>query len=309
MVQQRRPGVIPPRPGPPPPRPTPRSRILLRRLGGMVVVVGLLALGVWLAYTATHGSGSSGTSSPVTTVALPHQFRVVFPEGFTRAQMAQRVEAVARIAHSERQVDPRISARSYLAATRPRVIPGFGSKPRPLEGFLFPATYNFTARSTSKQLVAAQLKAFRQEWSQLDLRYARSKNLTPYDILVIASMIEKETIAPDERRLVAAVIYNRLHAHMPLGIDATLRYGLHIPPTKSILESQLQSDNPYNTRKLLGLPPTPIANPGLASLQAATHPASVDYVYFVRKPDKIHHFFTASYRAFVNYERRHGYLR
>ena len=120
-------------------------------------------------------------------------------------------------------------------------------------------------------------------------------------------MIEEETFAPEERKLVSAVIYNRLHARMPLGIDATLRYGLHIPPTKSILESQLQSDNAYNTRKTTGLPPTPIANPGLASIQAAAHPAHVDYLYFVRKPDKIHQFFTASASAFARYECAHGY--
>jgi UPF0755 protein len=120
-------------------------------------------------------------------------------------------------------------------------------------------------------------------------------------------MVEKETLAPDERKLVAAVIYNRLHAHMPLGIDATLRYGFNIPPTKSILQSQLESNNPYNSRKLLGLPPTPIANPGLASIQAAAHPAKVDYLYFVRKPDRVHHFFTASDTAFAQYECAHGY--
>jgi UPF0755 protein len=103
------------------------------------------------------------------------------------------------------------------------------------------------------------------------------------------------------------VIYNRLKARMPLGIDATLRYGLDIPPTKSILQSQLDSNNPYNTRKLTGLPPTPIANPGLASIQAAAHPARVNYLYFVRKPDKQHHFFTASESEFLQYECSHGY--
>jgi UPF0755 protein len=300
---------MPPRPGPPPRRPpTPRGTILVRRLLAFAAIVGLLGVGVWLAYSATRGGGSDSAPTQITSVALPHEFRVVFPEGFTRRQMAQRVRAVAGIAHRERHVRPHISSRTYLAATGPRKIPGFGRKRYPLEGFLFPATYNFTARTTSAQLVQAQLKAFQQDWSQLDLRYARSKNLTPYDVLTIASMVEKETLAPDERRLVAAVIYNRLHAHMPLGIDATLRYGLHIPPTQSIRQSQLGSDNPYNTRKLLGLPPTPIGNPGLASLQAAAHPAKVNYLYFVRKPDKVHHFFTASFRAFTNYERAHGYI-
>ena len=91
------------------------------------------------------------------------------------------------------------------------------------------------------------------------------------------------------------MIYNRLHARMPLGIDATLRYGLHIPPTQSILESQLAEPDARTTRaSCTGLPPTPIANPGLASIRAAAHPAKVDYLYFVRKPDKMHHFFTAS---------------
>ena len=92
-----------------------------------------------------------------------------------------------------------------------------------------------------------------------------------------------------------------------LGIDATIRYGLHVPGTQALRESQLQSDNPYNTRKFAGLPPTPIGNPGLASMQAAAHPAKVPYLYFVRKPDKVHHYFTASYQDFINHEIQYGY--
>ena len=136
------------------------------------------------------------------------------------------------------------------------------------------------------------------------MRYARSKNLTPYDVLIIASMIEREVVVPRERRLVAAVVYNRLHARMPLGIDATLRYGLSIPPTEPITKAQLASSSPYNTRNRTGLPPTPIANPGLASMQAAAHPAKVDYLYFVRKPDCRSHFFTANAEAFLSYSRK-----
>ncbi|HZT92579.1 MAG TPA: endolytic transglycosylase MltG [Gaiellaceae bacterium] len=238
----------------------------------------------------------------------PKPFRIVFPEGLTRAEMAVRVRDVARIAVRERHKPVALDERQYLAASRAAAVPCF--TPRRwtnLEGFLFPATYDFLNTTTSRQLVRAQLQAFCQNWNRIDLAYARSKNLTPYDVLKIASMVEKETLAPEERPLVAAVIYNRLHDHMPLGIDSTLRYGLHIPPTQSILESQLQSDNPYNTRKFAGLPPTPIANPGLASMQAAAHPAHVPYLYFVRKPDKVHHFFTASATAFAQYECAHGY--
>jgi uncharacterized YceG family protein len=308
-VVERRPGVIPPKPGPPPRPPVPRGRILLRRVLAGGAVVALFGFGIWLVVKATSAGGSSAPAP--TTLAAPRQFRVIFPEGFTRKEMARRVDAVNGIAFQKSGLRPRISGRTYLGATKPRVIPipGFGRKPRPLEGFLFPSTYDFTAQTTSRQLVGAQLDAFRDRWSRVDLRYAHSKNLTPYDVLIIASMVEKETLAPDERRKVAAVIYNRLHARMTLGIDATLRYGLDIPPTQSIRKSQLKSNNPYNTRKLAGLPPTPIANPGLASIQAAAHPAKVDYLYFVRKPDRVHHFFTSNERDFINYERAHGYIR
>jgi UPF0755 protein len=120
-------------------------------------------------------------------------------------------------------------------------------------------------------------------------------------------MIEKEVVAPEERPLVSAVIYNRLKAGMTLGIDATIRYGLGVPGTESLRESHLDDPTPYNTRIHAGLTPTPIANPGLASMQAAAHPAKVNYLYFVRKPDKIHHFFTASKREFDNYLIANGY--
>jgi uncharacterized YceG family protein len=239
---------------------------------------------------------------------MPKPFHVVFPEGFTRKQMANRVAAVVKIAASKRKVQAKLSRAGYLAATaKPHVPSCFRNKVRTIEGFLFPATYEFFKETTSAQLVQDQLDAFCENWNQVDLGYARSKHLTPYDVLIIASMVEKETLSPDERQLVSAVIYNRLHAGMPLGIDATLRYGLNIPPTESIRQSQLQSDSPYNTRKHQGLPPTPIASPGLASLQAAAHPAKVKYLYFVRKPDKKHHFFTSSYQAFQAYANAHGY--
>jgi UPF0755 protein len=222
--------------------------------------------------------------------------------------MTERVSAVARIATAKAHRRVLLSGTQYARASRSGVVPCFGRRRQSnLEGFLFPATYDFLRRTPSSRLVGAQLEAFCENWQSVDLSYARSKNLTPYDVLKIASMVEKEAVAPSERPLVAAVIYNRLHERMPLGIDATLRYGLNIPPTQSILESQLQSDNPYNTRKLLGLPPTPIANPGLPSIRAAAHPARVDYLYFVRKPDKIHHFFTASEQEFAQYECAHGY--
>ena len=294
---------MPPRPRPP--RRTPRSVVYRRRL----VAFGVLVAGFAAAWFAVGSIG--GGSKPETTAPLPPRaFKVVFPEGFTREQMAARVTAVAKIAERERGRVPRLRAQQYLAQTaRPRPEPGFGSRPLKLEGFLFPATYQFVVRTTSAQLVAKQLEAFRRNWMKVDRAYASSKNLTPYDVLIIASLVEKEAVAPDERPKIARVIYNRLHQRMNLGIDATTRYGLHVPPTQALTNSELQSTNPYNTRNpsIKGLTPTPIANPGLASMQAAAHPAPGDWLYFVRKPDHVHHFFTASFAAFQAYKAAHGY--
>jgi uncharacterized YceG family protein len=222
--------------------------------------------------------------------------------------MVKRVAEVRQIAKAKRKVTPRLSGDAYAVASKAANVPrSFGKQPASIEGFLFPATYEFTPKTTAKRLVADQIEHFEQNWKKVELGYAKTKNLTPYDVLIIASMVEKETIAPDERPLVAAVIYNRLKAGMPLGIDATIRYGLDVPGTKALRVSQLESDNPYNTRNRLGLPPTPIANPGLASMQAAAHPAKAKYLFFVRKPDRVHHFFTASESEFYAKACEYGY--
>jgi len=322
--------MMPPRPGGPPQRPDSRqiARRRLLALGALLIVLGGLG---WLAVAAIGGSDENGgsakelstvastlvlrtvtrttpTGTVETVIAVPKPFHIVFPEGFTRRQMADRVDAVSKIAQRKRRGKVNLSRADYLAATRtPRVPTCFKGKVLTMEGFLFPATYEFFPQTLPAQFVRDQLSAFCENWDQVNLAYARSKNLTPYDVLIIASMIEKEVIAPEERALVAAVIYNRLHDGMPLGIDATIRYAFDVPPTESLKNSQLESLNPYNTRKVDGLTPTPIANPGLASMQAAAHPAKVDYLFFVRKPDKVHHFFTASEQEFINYKIAHGY--
>jgi UPF0755 protein len=286
-----------------------RARLAVRRAVALALLVAGLGGAVWLVALAV-GSVREPDQKPQPVAAPPQPLRIIFPEGFTRRQMADRIREVNGIARERRSINPRLSPAAYLRATRSSRLPGrfAGDRERrPLEGFLFPATYEFDRQTTSRQLVNRQLQSFQRNWSKVDLDYARSRNLTPYDVLVIASMIEKEVIAPEERALVAAVIYNRLRQGMKLGIDATIRYALNVPPTESLRESQLNDPTPYNTREHVGLPPTPIANPGLASMQAAAHPAKVDYLWFVRKPDKVHHFFTASEREFENYKNAHGY--
>jgi UPF0755 protein len=305
-VVERRPGVMPPKPGPPP-RQVSQRRVRARRLAvvGALVVAGLIVFGI------VKVAGRGGASTPTTTAALvqPKPFRILFPEGFSREEMAHRVQVVAKIAVHKSHKPVRLSRVAYLRSSQPQPVDGFGPKKRLLEGFLFPATYDFLKNTTSAQLVQDQLAAFHANWGKVDLSYARKKNLTPYDVLIIASLVEKEALAPDERPKIARVIYNRLHAHMNLGIDATTRYGLHVPGTKSLTQSDLASSNPYNTRNanIIGLPPTPIANPGLASMQAAAHPVPGNWLYFVRKRDKIHHYFTDNYNDFINHEHQYGY--
>jgi len=289
-----------------------RGRILARRVFALGFVVGVLAILVGSAWAILGGRGEEAPPPPPRPAAVgPKILRIIFPEGFTREQMAERIGEVNQIAREKRKVNPRLSPDRYRALTTgasraPRRFLTEGRPPH-LEGFLFPATYEFTAKTTTRQLVNTQLAAFQRNWSRINLRYARSKKLTPYDVLIIASMIEKEVTVPEERPLVAAVIYNRLRLGLSLGIDATIRYGLGVPPTESLRESHLADPTPYNTRIHAGLPPTPIANPGLASMQAAAQPARVDYLYFVRKPDKKHHFFTASKTEFDRYLAEHGY--
>jgi UPF0755 protein len=173
------------------------------------------------------------------------------------------------------------------------------------EGFLFPSTYTLVKGSPARDLVAKQLAAFKQNMAGVDMSYARSKNLTRYDVLIIASMVEREAQLDRERPLVASVIYNRLKADSPLGIDATIRYYTN-NWTRPIRVSELEADEPYNSRLRRGLPPTPIGNPGLASIKAAANPARTKYFFYVRKPGNSGaHAFSATNAQFLRDQRRY----
>jgi UPF0755 protein len=200
---------------------------------------------------------------------------VTIPEGPSRAEEAPKLKAAGirgdYLVASKRS--GQLNLRAYGAP-----------KGATLEGFLFPATYQLRrSDATAQALVAKQLTAFKRDFGSIDLAYAKRKNLTPYDVLTIASMIEREAVVPKDRRLIAAVIYNRLKQGIPLGIDATTRYALH-NWTRPLKQSELRVNSPYNTRTHAGLPPSPIGNPGLASIQAAANPAHVSYLFYVVKP-------------------------
>jgi UPF0755 protein len=181
------------------------------------------------------------------------------------------------------------------------VIPKFGgSSPEveTLEGLLFPSTYFLIEGDGATELIGAQLGAFEAKTASLAWSNAETLGVTPYQIVIVASMIEKEASIADERAKVAAVIYNRLKKKMALGIDATVRYALG-KWTGSLTVDDLKVDSPFNTRTNKGLPPAPISNPGVAALKAALEPAGVDYLYYVLSDAEGHHFFTASYDEFL----------
>jgi uncharacterized YceG family protein len=227
---------------------------------------------------------------------------IIFKEGQTVRQMTDQVSAVRVIAIHKRHVTPVLTGARYAAAAATTPRPAGFPRGRSIEGFLFPAGYIFGPSTTANGLIHLQLADFESKWATVDPGTRK-----PYDVLTVASMVERETAAPEERKLVSAVIWNRLAKGMPLAIDATLRYGLGIQGTRPITAQEQKNQTPYNTGIRPGLPPTPIGNPGLPSLEAAAHPAAVDYLYYVRKPNDIHHFFTASEAEFCAKAKEYGY--
>jgi UPF0755 protein len=209
-------------------------------------------------------------------VRVVETFNVTIPEGRSRREMAPLVRKGGVRGSYLRASGSRATLRRIRSLGAPR-----GTDTA--EGFLFPATYELPVGARARGLVRRQLDAFADNFGGVNLRFARRKNLTRYDVLIIASMVEREAQLDRERPLIAAVIYNRLKLGMTLGIDATIRY-VENNWGRPLLESQLARDTPYNTRLNTGLPPTPIGNPGLASMKAAARPANVDHLYYVVKP-------------------------
>jgi UPF0755 protein len=221
------------------------------------------------------------------------ELKLTIPEGLAIDQTAERLKTQGRL-------DGSMYAK---LAKQPKdfSVPAVGDsvpKVTSLEGLLFPSTYALDESDGPTELIQDQLKAFTQHTATLPWQNAADLGVTPYQVLIIASMVEKEASLASERPLVAAVIYNRLAKKMPLQIDATTRYALK-KWTGALTESDLASNSPYNTRSKPGLPPGPIASPGVAALEAALTPAKVDYLYYVLVDEEGHHFFTASYQEFL----------
>ncbi|MCA1740129.1 MAG: endolytic transglycosylase MltG [Actinobacteria bacterium] len=167
------------------------------------------------------------------------------------------------------------------------------------EGFLFPKQYEFGEGADAEQVVDRLLEQYRMETEDLDFVAAEKRlNLTEYELVTTASLIEKESANSEERPIIASIIYNRIRRSMPLQVDATILYVLDESKKRLSLDD-LEVDSPYNTYTNTGLPPGPIASPSRESIEAALKPAQTDYLYYVLEADGEKHFFTDDYDEFL----------
>jgi UPF0755 protein len=221
----------------------------------------------------------------------PAEFvRLTIPEGLNVEQTAARVGEQTHI-----------PAADFLAAAvpetaRPSILPPNAAT---LEGFFYPTTYFVEEKETAQSLVARMVEEFHKQTEDDNLGAANEFGRTPYEILIIASLIEEEAKSADEREKISAVIHNRLRQNIPLGIDATIQYAVRKYEGQPLTVSDLNIDSPFNSRTRAGLPPNPIASPRQSSIQAALNPSDDDFIYYVLSGDCVHHVFTADYNEFL----------
>lgn len=200
-------------------------------------------------------------------------YELAVPEGYNMFDIAGALERLKLM-----------SAAQFLKAAKdPSLIADMAPAAESLEGYLFPATYHVSRHSTAEHICRQMTGQFRKVWKELD----PPPGVSVHAVVTLASLVEKETAIPEERPLVASVYWNRLRLGMKLDCDPTVVYAAILDGQYggSIQRLDLDRKHPYNTYRVTGLPPGPIANPGRASLEAALHPAETPYLYFVAKPD------------------------
>jgi UPF0755 protein len=268
-----------------------RSRLAVEALGRLLGVADELRSGEY----ALSASLSPAEILERIVEGRVRTLEVVIPEGLTAAEIAARLED-AGLADAE----------AFLAVVRDAELPAaLGVEGESLEGYLFPETYHLARGLDPREVARTFVAEFLRAWRSLEAD-ARARGFSMRETVTLASIVEKETGAPDERPLIASVFHNRLARRMRLESDPTTIYG--IPDFDGNLRRTDLEDakNPYNTYRIPALPPGPIANPGLAALRAAVQPSSSDYLYFVSRNDGTH-VFSRSYadhtRAVHRYQR------
>jgi len=209
--------------------------------------------------------------------ALLH--KVVVPEGATVLEIGKIIERTGLV-----------SEEAFLrAAGDPGLIETLGLEGHSLEGYLFPETYHFPKGVTAEDVIKKMVAHFRSVFTAESASQADAMGFTIHEVVTLASIVEKETARPEERPLIAAVFLNRLKRHMRLESDPAVIYGIK-DFNGNLTRKDLKTMTPYNTYKIKGLPPGPIANPGRDSIEAVLYPSKEPYLYFVSKNDGSHHF-------------------
>ena len=207
------------------------------------------------------------------------QHTVLHPEGATVLELARALE-------NERLAT---AADTVRVASDPALVESLGIAGPSVEGYLFPDTYQFVRGMAPAEMLARMVQRMKSKLTPEIRERARQRNLSIHALLTLASIVEREAIAPDERKLIAAVFWNRLKLDMPLQADPTVQYAVG-KERRALTRADLQVDDPFNTYRYPGLPPGPIASPGLPSIEAVLDPAPVDYLYFVAEDERHHHF-------------------
>ena len=209
--------------------------------------------------------------------------RITIIEGWTRWDIARAMTQVPEFGLTS-------DAQALELMNNVSLIGDIDPEAKNLEGYLFPDTYEFSPETRPEELVQMMVKRFRDVWKPDWSDRARSLSFTPRQIVTTASIIETEAKLADERPLVASVIYNRLKKEIPLAVDSSIIYASKLEGKwrndGKVYRSDIERRNPYNTRIYAGLPPGPVASPGESSLKAALNPATSDYLYYVRNPDR-----------------------
>lgn len=213
-----------------------------------------------------------------------YTFEFTVPEGSNIWEIARLVDTSSIMKEAD----------FLTAAADPSLIHDIDPAAKSLEGYLFPATYRLSHKTTAPDLCRMMVEQFKRQWKQI------GEELPPHDALTLASLVEEETGVSSERELVAGVFSNRLKKGMQLACDPTIMYASHLLGKRNwsvIYKADLKRESPYNTYLNAGLPPGPISSPGAASIKAALHPAVTDAIYFMARPDRSGHIFSATLAA------------
>lgn len=259
----------------------------LRKAGAIRSRAGFVALALARQTHRTLKAGEyeipAGAATPAVLALLEggrvRHHPVLHPEGATVAELARALQEIGLATAGD----------ILRAAHDPALLATLGVEAPSVEGYLFPDTYFLVKGLTSEQILARMVRQTHARLGADIVARARARGLTLHQLLTLASIVEREAVLPSERPLIAAVFWNRLRHDMPLQADPTVQYALG-KARQALTRADLAVDHPYNTYRRAGLPPGPIASPGLGAIEAVLAPAPVGYLYFVALDDARHHF-------------------